>query len=103
MNSATTLPPRAECPRVAGSTVEAEPVTADEYRAAIERLGLSQVRAGALLGVDPRTSRRYAAGDFAIPASVELALACAVYLVEEHSMTPDQVGALVARLTTHDA
>jgi DNA-binding transcriptional regulator YiaG len=39
----------------------------DEYRAAIERLGLSQVAAARLLGVDARTSRRWASGERDIP------------------------------------
>lgn len=40
----------------------------DEYRAAIERLGLSQVAAARLLGVDERTSRRWANGERDVPA-----------------------------------
>jgi DNA-binding transcriptional regulator YiaG len=42
-------------------------VTPDEYRAAIESLGLSQVAAARLLGVDDRTSRRWASGERDIP------------------------------------
>lgn len=42
-------------------------MTADEYREAIEELGLSQVAAAKLLGVDDRTSRRWASGDREIP------------------------------------
>ena len=38
-------------------------MTPDEYRQAIERLGLSQVAAARLLGVDARTSRRSASGE----------------------------------------
>ena len=45
-------------------------MTANQYRAAIERLGLSQRKAGAFLGVDERQSRRWAAGDAGIPESV---------------------------------
>ena len=44
-------------------------MTANQYRAAIARLGLSQVQAGKLLGVMPRQSRRWIAGDAAIPES----------------------------------
>jgi hypothetical protein len=36
-------------------------MTALQYRAALERLGLSQRAAGPFLGVDERTSRRWAA------------------------------------------
>lgn len=49
-------------------------MTAAEYRAAIARLGLSQVKAGHLLGVDPRTSRAYALGERPVPYVVALAL-----------------------------
>lgn len=38
-------------------------MTPDEYRSAIEKLGLSQVEAARLLGVDERTSRRWACGE----------------------------------------
>jgi len=43
-------------------------VTPDEYRAAIDKLGLSQVAAARLLGVDERTSRRWANGERDMPA-----------------------------------
>jgi hypothetical protein len=39
-----------------------EVVTSDEFRETIERLGLSQIAAARLLGVDARTSRRWASG-----------------------------------------
>jgi glyoxylate carboligase len=45
-------------------------MTSLEYHAAIGRLGLSQVAAGKFLGVNPRQSRRWIAGDSAIPESV---------------------------------
>ena len=45
-------------------------MTPIQYKAAIERLGLSQRAAGAFLGVDERQSRRWIAGDSAIPESV---------------------------------
>jgi DNA-binding transcriptional regulator YiaG len=38
-------------------------MTADEYREAIGMLGLSQVAAARLLGVDERTSRRWVSGE----------------------------------------
>ena len=43
-------------------------MTPDEYRATLERLGLSQVAAARLLGVDARTSRRWANGERDVPA-----------------------------------
>lgn len=42
-------------------------MTADEYREAIAALELSQVGAAKLLGVDARTSRRWALGEREIP------------------------------------
>jgi DNA-binding transcriptional regulator YiaG len=43
-------------------------VTPGDYRNAIEKLGLSQVAAAKLLGVDARTSRRWAIGERDVPA-----------------------------------
>jgi hypothetical protein len=45
-------------------------MTADEYRHTIAALGLSQVGASVLLGVDERTSRRWATGEREIPPPV---------------------------------
>jgi DNA-binding transcriptional regulator YiaG len=50
-------------------------MTPAQYRAAIKRLGLSQRQAARLLGVNDRTSRRWALGKSKIPTSVALALA----------------------------
>jgi len=49
-------------------------MTHTEYRDAIESLGMSQVGAARLFGVDPRTSRRWALGELPVPRAVELAL-----------------------------
>jgi transcriptional regulator with XRE-family HTH domain len=38
-------------------------MTRNQYRAALERLGLTQSDAAKLLGVDPRTSRKWANGE----------------------------------------
>jgi DNA-binding transcriptional regulator YiaG len=42
-------------------------VTAAQFRAAIDRLGLNQLEAAHLLRVDGRTVRRWIAGDREIP------------------------------------
>jgi len=42
-------------------------MTPDQYRDAIARLDLSQVAAARLLGVDERTSRRWASGERDVP------------------------------------
>lgn len=44
-------------------------MTRTQYVDAIDRLGLSQRAAGAFLGVDERTSRRWVSGDSAVPES----------------------------------
>lgn len=49
-------------------------MTPTEYRTAIARLGLSQVGAARLFGVDPRTSRRWALGEQPIPRAVAMCL-----------------------------
>ena len=49
-------------------------MTPKQYRAAIEALGLSQVKAGAFLEVGARTSRRWALGEARIPEAVALLL-----------------------------
>jgi hypothetical protein len=48
------------------------PVT--EYQRALERLGWSQVGAAKMLGIDPRTSRRYISGDLQPPRPLTLLL-----------------------------
>ncbi|RWN51356.1 MAG: hypothetical protein EOS04_24070 [Mesorhizobium sp.] len=50
-------------------------MTPDEYRAALKRLGLSHNRAAPLLGVDLRTSKRWALGERAIPPPLTRLLA----------------------------
>lgn len=65
-----------------------------QYRAAIEALGLSQVKAGDFLGVGPRTSRRWALDESAIPESVAKLL----WLMIHYKLTPEEVDkALEAR------
>jgi hypothetical protein len=49
---------------------ETKKMTADEYKRAVTRVGLSQVGAGRFLGVDGRSAQRWGAGDAPIPMSV---------------------------------
>lgn len=49
-------------------------MTPDQLRTTLDRLGLTQVGAARLLGIDPRTMRRYCAGDLDIPKWLPLAL-----------------------------
>lgn len=68
-------------------------MTADQYRAAIETLGLSQVAAAHLLGVDARTSRRWASGERDVPGPAERFLR---YLIASKT-APDKVLRLLER------
>lgn len=49
-------------------------MTPKQFQAAIDRLGLSQVAAARLIGADPRTARKWAAGDNAVPECVAILL-----------------------------
>lgn len=62
-------------------------MTPKQYADAIDRLGLSQRAAGAFLGVDERQSRRWIAGDSAVPESVAKLLRLMVRL----KLDPDDV------------
>lgn len=46
-------------------------MTPDDYREALAELGLSQLAAARLLGVDGRTSRRWVSGERPIPPPVQ--------------------------------
>lgn len=62
-------------------------MTPAQYRDAIARLGMSQVRAGEFLIGNPRTSRRWASGDSPVPRSVALLLR----LMIKMELTPEDV------------
>jgi hypothetical protein len=49
-------------------------LNAEQYRDALSRLGLSQVGAAQMFGVNERTSRRWALGESAVPKLVALVL-----------------------------
>lgn len=65
-------------------------MTPAELRNAIDRLGLSQVGLGRFLGVDPRTVRRWAAGDLPVPRAVDmlLRLMIAYRIPPDHAALP---------------
>lgn len=50
-------------------------MTKDEYRAAIEGLGVNQLQAGRMLGLSPRQAQRLASGESPVPKIVEQFLA----------------------------
>jgi hypothetical protein len=49
-------------------------MTANQFRTAIEKLGLSQVGAARLVGADPRTGRRWALEERPVPECVAILL-----------------------------
>ena len=51
-----------------------KPMTTNEYRAALEDLELTQVDAGNLFGVGPRSARRWALGEARVPLAVAMML-----------------------------
>jgi DNA-binding transcriptional regulator YiaG len=60
-------------------------MTKNQYRAALDRLGLTQAAVAEWLKVDERTSRRWALGEVAIPEAVAKLLR---YMVA-HNLTPE--------------
>ena len=65
-------------------------MTAEQYRAALERLGFSQIRGGKWLGIAGRTSQNYANGATPIPEPT----ARLIRLVLKLKLTPDQASKL---------
>lgn len=49
-------------------------MTANQFRAALGRLDLSQAAAANLVGADPRTGRRWALGERQVPQCVAILL-----------------------------
>jgi DNA-binding transcriptional regulator YiaG len=58
-------------------------MTPDEFRQALERLGLTQVGLSRLIGVEQRTARRWASGATPIPPSI----AAMLRLIEHIGLT----------------
>ena len=74
-------------------------MTPERYAHAIEKLGLSQVKAAEFLGYDPRTSRRWISGDLAIPKVVAMLLELMIKTKTE----PDKVEKLGPRRSPQGA
>jgi hypothetical protein len=64
-----------------------------EFSKAIDALGLTQVGAARFLGVDPRTCRRYVAGELPLPPAAAMLLR----VMLAHGLAPDDVGKLDGR------
>ncbi len=54
----------------------AGPMTPQQLRSAIHRLGISQVELSRRLGVNPRTVRRWVLGEQVVPGPVVAAVKC---------------------------
>ena len=67
-----------------------KPMNHIEFSKAIDALGLTQVSAARFLGVDPRTCRRYVAGELPLPP----AAAMLFHVMLAHGLAPDDVGKL---------
>lgn len=65
-------------------------MTAKQFQAAIDRLGLSQVGAARLVGADPRTARKWSSGTNAVPECVAILLR----LMLAGKITADDVNAV---------
>lgn len=63
-------------------------MNAQQYRDALERLGWTQARAAEELGIDARTSRRYALGECPVPGPVEKLLEM---LIRDRAMSDAKV------------
>ena len=62
-------------------------MTAKQYLKAIERLGISQLGAGRMLGISNRHAQRFASGDSPIPEPVARLL----WLMEYLNLTEDDL------------
>ena len=51
-------------------------MTAGQLKRALKRLGVSQLSLARRLEMDPRTIRRWCAGDLPVPRTVELVMGC---------------------------
>lgn len=73
--------------KIEGRADTLPPMPAEEYRAALTRLGLNSRQAGELLGITDVSSRRYATGAQAVPPT----LTRLVRLIEAQRLTAEQV------------
>jgi hypothetical protein len=69
-------------------------MTPKQYRAAIDYLGLSQVRAGKFLGVTGRASQRWALGESRVPEAVAILLRLMISL----ELSPEEVQERIAKV-----
>jgi hypothetical protein len=76
---AATGRPRPEKTPGAGGNAQ-QPMTGEQYRKAVEQLGLSVYASARALGINLRTAQRYAAGDSVIPPYIAKLLRALVAL-----------------------
>jgi hypothetical protein len=70
-----------------------KPMNHTEFSKAIDALGLTQVGTARFIGVDPRTCRRYVAGELPLPPAAAMLLR----VMLAHGLAPDDVGKLDGR------
>jgi len=66
-------------------------MTAARYKKVIKSLGLSQRKAAKFIGVNERTSRRYASGEWPVPRATAMLLA----VMEHRGIKPQRVEAML--------
>ena len=71
-------------------------MSGDQYKSAVERLGMTQVGSARFFGVADTTSRRWISGKMIIPPAVSMLLA----VMLEYQLTPHQVIALEDRVAS---
>jgi hypothetical protein len=70
-----------------------KPMNHNKFSKAIDALDLTQVGAARFLGVDPRTCRRYVAGELPLPPAAAMLLR----VMLAHGLAPDDVSKLDGR------
>jgi hypothetical protein len=71
-------------------------MTGDDYRHAIDHLGMTQVGSARFFGVNDKTPRRWISGEHPIPCAVSMLLRVMV----RHHLTPHHVLALEDRVAS---
>jgi hypothetical protein len=64
-------------------------MTAEQYKAAISKLGLSQVRAGKFFGYSPRVGQSWCLGEYPVPEVVAMLVA----VMLKHEVAPETLEA----------
>jgi len=66
-------------------------MTGEQYKKAIDHLGMSQAGSGRFFGVHDDTPRKWISGRYPVPSTVEMLLLVMIH----YSLTPENVMAIV--------